>query len=340
MVGVEMTSNRSKGAGQLMIAIIPIGLAAGCASALMFASIISGALISLLLFYLAPLPLMVAALGWGPIAATIGGIVAASGLGAIFGLPYCIAFVITVALPAWWLGHLALLGRPLTDPAAGNGAALAAPQFEWYPAGRILLWISGFAALTTIAAMLTLGSDSETITSSLRSGLMRILGARDAASPGDIERWVTALAIIAPAAATIVAMMTLTLNLWLAGKITATSGRLQRPWPDLKSAELPPMTLVALCVALAFCFIGGLAAMFAQITTTALMMAYGLTGFAVLHTLTLALKSRVFWLCCTYAIVVAFGWPVLAMIALGLADAVFGLRQRYLRGKPPPLPAS
>ena len=323
-----------------MIAIILIGLAAGCASALMFASIISGALISLLLFYLAPLPLMVAALGWGPIAATVGGIVAASGLGVIFGLPYCIAFVITVALPAWWLGHLALLGRPLANPAAVNGAAPAAPQLEWYPVGRILLWIAGFAALTTIAAMLTLGSDAETITSSLRRGLMRILGSRDAASSSDIERWVTALAIIAPAAATIVAMMTLTLNLWLAGKITATSGRLQRPWPDLKSAELPPMTLVALCVALALCFIGGLVAMFAQIATTALMMAYGLTGFAVLHTLTLALKSRVFWLCCTYAIVVAFGWPVLAMIALGLADAVFGLRQRYLRGKPPPLPAS
>ena len=323
-----------------MIVIALIALAAGSASALMFASIISGALISLLLFYLAPLPLMVAALGWGPIAATVGGIIAASGLGVIFGLPYCIAFVVTVALPAWWLGHLALLGRPLDNPAAGNGAAPAAPQLEWYPVGRILLWIAGFAALTTISAMLTLGSDAETITSSLRNGLMRILGSRDAASPGDIERWVTALAVIAPAAATIVAMMTLTLNLWLAGKITATSGRLQRPWPDLKSAELPPMTLVALCVALALCFIGGLVAMFAQIATTALMMAYGLTGFAVLHTLTLALKSRVFWLCCTYAIVVAFGWPVLAMIALGLADAVFGLRQRYLRGKPPPLPAS
>ena len=323
-----------------MIAIILIGLAAGCASALMFASIISGALISMLLFYLAPLPLMVAALGWGPLAATIGGIAAAAGLGAIFGLPYCIAFAITVALPAWWLGHLGLLGRPHADPAAGNGAAPAAPQLEWYPVGRILLWIAGFAALTTTAAMLTLGSDAETITNSLRKGLIRILGARDPASSGDIERWVAALAIIAPAAATIVAMMTLTLNLWLAGKITATSGRLQRPWPDLKSAELPPMTLVALCVALAFCFIGGLIAMFAQIATTALMMAYGLTGFAVLHTLTLALKSRVFWLCCIYAIVVAFGWPILVLIALGLADALFGLRARYLRGRPPPLPAS
>ena len=246
MVGVEMTSNRSKGAGQLMIAIVLIGLAAGCASALMFASIISGALISLLLFYLATLPLMVAALGWGPLAATIGGIVAASGLGAIFGLPYCIAFAITVAVPAWWLGHLALLGRPLPSAGSGNGAAPAAPSLEWYPVGRILLWIAGFAALATIAAMLTLGTDAETITNSLRRGLSRILGARDAATSGDIERWVAALAVIAPAAATIVAMMTLSLNFWLAGKITATSGRLHRPWPDLRSAELPPMTLVAL----------------------------------------------------------------------------------------------
>ncbi len=53
-----------------MIAIVLIAIAAGSASALMFASIISGALISLLLFYLAPLPLMVAALGWGPLGAT------------------------------------------------------------------------------------------------------------------------------------------------------------------------------------------------------------------------------------------------------------------------------
>lgn len=324
-----------------MIAVILIALAAGSASALMFASIISGALISLVLFYLSPLPLMVTALGWGPLAATIGGIAAASALGAMFGLPYCAAFALTVAVPAWWLGHLALLGRPVQSPAPTAGTTPAAPTLEWYPVGRILLWIAGFAALTTFAAMLTLGTDAETITSTLRRGLLRILGPRDSVSSGDVERWVTALSIIAPPAAAIVSMLTLTLNLWLAGKIAATSGRLNRPWPDLKTAELPPMTLVVLSVALAFCFIGGLAALFAQIATTALMMAYAFTGFAVLHTLTLALKSRAVWLSCTYAIVVVFGWPMLAMAALGLADAVFGFRHRYLRGKqPPPLPAA
>jgi len=324
-----------------MIAVLLIALAAGSASALMFASIISGALISLVLFYLSPLPLMVTALGWGPLAATIGGIAAASGLGAMFGLPYLAAFALTVAVPAWWLGHLALLGRPVHSTAPVPGDASAPPTLEWYPVGRILLWIAGFAVLTTFAAMLTLGTDAETITGTLRRGLLRILGPRDTASSGDVERWVAALSLIAPPAAAIVSMLTLTLNLWLAGKIAATSGRLHRPWPDLKTAELPPMTLVVLSVALAFCFIGGLAALFAQIATTALMMAYAFIGFAVLHTLTQALKSRAVWLSCTYAIVVVFGWPVLAMVAFGLADAVFGFRQRYWRGKqPPPLPAS
>jgi hypothetical protein len=145
--------------------------------------------------------------------------------------------------------------------------------------------------------------------------------------------------MVAPAGAAVVAIMTLTLNLWLSAKITATSGRLHRPWPDLKSAALPPMTLAALCAAIAFSFSGGLLAILAQIVTAAVMMAYALTGFAVLHTLTLALKSRVFWLSSTYAVVVVFGWPVIAMVALGLADALFGFRQRYLRGRPPPLPA-
>lgn len=326
-----------------MIAIILIALAAGCASALMFASMISGVLISILLIYLAPLPLMVAALGWGPLCATIGGIGAATVLGAIFGLPYCIVFVVTVALPAWWLGHLALLGRPVTSgvsASTSNGAAPAAPAMEWYPVGRILLWIAGFATLITMVALMAFGTDVAAITGALRQSWLLILNPHDTVATGEIEQLADALATITPAAAAMVFMITLTLNLWLAAKITATSGRLHRPWPDLKSATLPPLTLAALCAAIAFCFVGGLLAILAQIITTALMMAYALTGLAVLHTVTLAIKSRALWLGCTYAIVVLFVWPVLAMAVLGLADALFGLRQRYLQGRPPPLPAS
>ena len=100
------------------------------------------------------------------------------------------------------------------------------------------------------------------------------------------------------------------------------------------------MTLAALCAAIAFCFTGGLVAILALIVTAALLMAYALIGFAVLHTVTLALKTRALWLSCAYALVGIVIWPVLAMVALGLADAVFGLRRRYLKSRPPPLPVS
>jgi hypothetical protein len=316
-----------------------IALAAGAASALMFASTVSGALISLLLIYLAPLPLIVAAIAWGPWVAAIGGLAAAIGLGAVFGLPHSATFLVMVALPAWWLGHLALLGRPSNEAApSADGAPAAPPVLEWYPVGRILLWIAGFAVLTTMAALFTLGSDAATITGTMQQGVQRVFESIDTDSSVQDQQWIDALVNIAPTAATIVAMLTLTVNLWLAAKVTAISGRLRRPWPDLRSVALPNMTLVALSVAIAFCFSGGLLAMLGQAVTAALIMVYALIGFAVLHTLTMEAKSRSIWLSFAYTIVFIFSWTLLLMAALGLADAVFGLRQRYLRSRPPPLP--
>jgi len=312
-----------------MITTILIALAAGCASALMFASIISGALISLVLLYLAPLPLMVATLSWGPLCGAIGGLV-----------PYCIAFAITVALPAWWLGHLVLLGRPVSSAAAADAdsAVAAPPDVEWYPLGRILLWIVGFATIAVMSTLLTFGTDAEQITSTLRELLLKVLGAQDDLD-AQTERVIRLVIRSAPLAAAAMAMTTLTLNLWLAGKISATSHRLLRPWPDLKSVTLPPITLAVLCAAIALGFSSGLPAIVGRITAAALMMAYALVGFAALHTLTLTLKNRTFWLGSVYAVVVLFVWPVLAVVVLGVADAVFGLRQRFLRRRPPPLPA-
>jgi hypothetical protein len=315
-----------------MIGQILIAAAAGCASAAMFASISSGALISLVLLYLSPLPLMVAALGWGPFSASIGGAIAAIGLGTIFGAGDLIGFAIVIALPACWLGHLFLLGRSVV---AEEGTP---PALEWYPVGRILLWIVGFAALAISAALLALGADAKTIADTLSSSFLTALAANDVPVSPEVKRFAEIVVGFVPPAAAMLVTLALALNLWLAGKVAATSGRLARPWPDLKAMALPPMTLVLFCVVLALCFSGGLLAMIAKIAASALFVAYGLTGFAVLHTLTLALKSRPFWLGSAYASVLALGWPMLALAALGLADAVFGLRQRYLRSRPPPLP--
>ena len=49
-----------------MVPMVLIGIGAGAATALLFASVASGAVISILLFYLAPLPILIAAVGWSP----------------------------------------------------------------------------------------------------------------------------------------------------------------------------------------------------------------------------------------------------------------------------------
>jgi hypothetical protein len=307
-----------------------IAIAAGLASALMFASIASGAVIALLLFYLAPLPLMVAALGWGPVAAAIGGIGASAALGALFGLPYLVAFALSVAVPAWWLGHLVLLARPA---AVAPQSESLAPALDWYPVGRILMWITAFAAVMTMSALFTLGTDEPSISAALRQGLQRMTGgnADDASSRNVIDR----LVAVAPGAATLIVMMTMSLNVWLAAKVTQLSGRLRRPWPDLRAIMLPRVSAAALIAAILLCFAGGLIAMFAQVVSAALVMAYAMTGYAVLHTVTQPLAARGFILGSTYAATLFVGWPLVAMAGLGFADLVFGIRERYWQQQPP-----
>ena len=54
-----------------------IGIGAGAAAALLFASVTSGAWLSIPLFYLAPLPIMIAGLGWSHWAALTGALTGA-----------------------------------------------------------------------------------------------------------------------------------------------------------------------------------------------------------------------------------------------------------------------
>ncbi|MET4799374.1 DUF2232 domain-containing protein [Bradyrhizobium sp. LB11.1] len=317
-----------------------IALIAGAASALMFASIVSGALISLVLVCLAPLPLMLAAIAWGPLCGAIGGLVATLVIAGALSPPLALGYGLAFALPAWWLGHLVMLGRPLASgEIAGSDAA--SPQVEWYPLGRILLWIAALATLLTAGSLYSLGSDASAISDAMRRGFAKILSLVSETTVTQNDPRVGVMVAVIPVLLAASQMATLTLNLWLATKVAAVSGRLHRPWPDLSGTSLPPMTLVALCVALAFSFFSGMTGILAVVVTTVLMMAYALVGFAVLHTITRDLTNRGVWLAAAYAIVFMFSLSLILLTALGLADAVFGFRERFLRNRqPPPLPTT
>ena len=99
-----------------MIQIVIIGIGAGAAAALLFASVTSGSWLSIPLFYLAPLPIMIAGLGWSHWAAMTAALAGALGLGAVFGTVFLLAFAAGAGFP----GVVARLSRNACPPGRGQ----------------------------------------------------------------------------------------------------------------------------------------------------------------------------------------------------------------------------
>jgi hypothetical protein len=322
-----------------MVQIILIGLASGGAAALLFASVASGSLFSILLFYLAPLPIMIAAIGWNQLAGLVGALLAAAALGVTLGGFFFLLFLIGVGLPAWWLGYLVLMARPGTAPDA----------LEWYPIGRVVLWAAIIGALTVILAIPTFGLDAESFRGALRRAFERIIRIQSDTPvdtplqiPGtsDPARLIDFLVFAIPPTAAVLSTITNLVNLWLAARIVKVSGRLRRPWPVLAEMTFPPLAPLLLAAALAGSFLPGLVGVVSGIFVASLLMAYAVLGFAVLHMTTRPIGGRSFVLAGTYAAVALFGWPVLLMSLLGLTDSIIDVRGRLRRRQRPPTGSS
>ena len=313
-----------------------IGIGAGAAAALLFASVTSGSWLSIILFYLAPLPIMVAGLGWSHWAALVAALSGALAVGAFFGTVLFFAFLAGAGIPAWWLAYLTMLARPVMSTGL-NGGTGGAPSLEWYPPGRLVVWAAVLAALIVVVAIPNFGIDAESFRGALQKALTRMFqiepGVPAEANP---ERLIGFLVIAIPPAAAVLATITNVVNLWLSARIVNFSGRLKRPWPQLNALSFPRTVLAALALATALSVIGGLTGIVSGVLSASLMMAYGILGFAVLHALTQGIASRPFLLGGVYASVMVFGWPILGLCLLGLGESIFDLRARAARKRGPP----
>jgi hypothetical protein len=65
-------------------------------------------------------------------------------------------------------------------------------------------------------------------------------------------------------------------------------------------------------------------------------MAYAVLGFAVVHAVTRGIAGRGFILGGSYAAIFVFGWPILLMALIGLADTAFDIRGRAANKSGPP----
>jgi hypothetical protein len=300
-----------------MVQILLVGTGAGLTAALLLASVISGSIAAAFLFYLAPLPILIAALGWSHLAGLVAAASATAIVAAFSGI--LLLPVAMISFGAWWLAYLTLLARPASN---GSGGKL-----EWYPVGRLVLWAAAIGTLIVIAAVPSFGTDQESLQSALRKSYGRLLFDRST---------IDLLVIAVPPAAAAFSTITNLLNLWLAAQIVRISGRLARPWPELSSFALPPAATGLVAVAITGLFLPDLVGVLSGAWAASLLTAFALLGFAVMHCATRGMSARNVVLGITYVAALALGWPLLGISMLGFAETLFNIRARIASRRRPP----
>jgi len=309
-----------------------IGLGSGLVSALLFYSAArGGALLSLLLGLLTPLPSLIAGLGWGWLPAAAAAVVGSLVVGVATDAPSAVGYFLTLGFPSALVAYLAYLSRP--DPHDDNAR-------EWYPAGRLMGGMALYAGALPVLILPLIGGSYEAMRAPMGDVFQRMsqrapeFGMKPMTGQ-QVQAFTDFFIAALPAALSTYWLIVFTLNVYLAGRVALASGRLGRDWPDLPAMAYPlgfPLLLVAAVVAsygpgaigiAGTSFMGGL------------LFAYLVAGLALMHFIARSRAPWILWF--VYAGLVLFGpYAALAITLCGLIDPIFKLKQRL--GSPPPPP--
>jgi hypothetical protein len=305
-----------------------IAVGAGMASALLFVVSATASLAGMALAYLTPLPIMIAALGFGHVSGGIAAVVGASTVGLALGAFPGLTFLVVLGLPAWWLAYVCLLARP-----GQSGVP------EWYPLAKVVVWMALLAAapVMIVGALLVVhyGGFDRLVAIMAAHLEVALAGAR---LPGGITY--TELVRAAPVAVAASTFVMLAANLWLGGRVVRTSQRLARPWPNIADGiRLPPRIAILFFALLAAAFLPDPPGLVAAVAAAAFAMAFVFEGLAAAHVVTRGLAARRLILSAIYAtILFLMPWPLLALALLGCLDSLFALRGRIPGPPSPPTP--
>ena len=307
-----------------------VAIGAGCAAALLFAVSAQSSVLAMALAYLAPLPIMIATLGWGLDAGAIAGAISVVALALLAEPLSALLFAASVAGPAWTLAAFAI--TPVARYFGGYK-----PDAPVHPSVGAVVTLATLFGMVGSAAVLTTiivvyGGYNEgarqiaTTVAALAADAFE--GAPDKITA---QQFADALVRFGPPAIAASTLMMLCVNLYAAARSTQLSRNLPRPWPDLPtSLALPwPLGLAFLaCLAAAYA-LPSPAAQYFSIGAGGLGAALTVQGLAVAHALSRGLKLRPLMLVALYACCVLrakYTLPVLA--ALGLLDGFLRLRSR------------
>jgi len=295
-----------------MVQFYLIAVAAGLVSGLLQSAVILPGAGGLILAYIAPLPLFLVGLGLGLQGAVISVLVVGALSIPIAGPLYGAIQVLVYGLPIIILCRQALLSR--TD---------AQGQVHWFPAGQILIWLSGIAmtGLLLVAAGLSLFSDG------LMAHVAALIDPVIALLPLPEQReMLLSLADFMPALFAISWIMGLIFNGILAQGLLVRFGQNLRPTPNMMEITLPVAWIGVLAGAIFAATLEGLLGVIGKTLAAIAIVPYFLLGLGVIHGHIRAWRARWIILILLYSLMIF--WPVPVLVAgLGFSNAVLRLRR-------------
>ena len=304
---------------QLLLAI-----AAGAVAALFYVAVGLGSFGSLILAYLAQLPLFAIGLGAGFLHALI-----AAGVGAVLiagALPLGAAglFLATAALPVLVLTNRALLSR--TDP---DGSV------EWYPPGYLLAILNGIALAALLAAALVFWGRPDGMIGAGKELLAEMT--RGTGAGGMSEQAIAAaqdrLAWFLPALVLSSWQIMVMVNGLLAQGVLSRFSLNIRPGAPFRELWLPQWLSFAFVAALVASFLPGRIGDLGGNAAIVAALPFVFLGLSVIHALSARWPARIFVLVCVYVALFIAGWPAVIVAVIGFLETWLSLRRRFSRGR-------
>jgi hypothetical protein len=293
------------------------GALAGVTAALLLLGANTQSYFAILLVAAAALPVLIAGLGWGNVAAATAVVVAGLGLAA-FSSPMAALFIVILMLgPAAWLSHVANLARPASE-LGGPEDALA-----WYPLSDIL---SHLVLMVTVAAIIigAITGYDDRLASLVVDQVVIAMKAQDPQynlSPDVVEQFKSAFHIGWPLLFGTLWVMILFSAYYIASRIVQMSGKNLRPREDMPSTlRMHRYSIFAFLGGLVLAFMGGTLATIGAVICGTFGAGFLLAGFAVFHFRTRGKSWRlpVLWL--GYMSVFIFTIPAFFFLLSGLMD--------------------
>jgi len=288
------------------------GLAAGP-----YLLVLAGSTGSMILVYLAQLPLFAAGLWLGTGAAAAAGLIAALILAGAGNLLASGLFAALNIVPVVLLVRQSLLLRTAPRNAV-----------EWYPPGLLTAWLTGLALIAAAVTFVFFGGP-QGMQAALREVLAPALDRRLGEITPEIDELLAFVAFIFPGIIATSWMVLTASNGILAQGLLARFGASWRPSPDLAARSLTMCIPVLLAVASGATLLGGTARFIGVNVMIVLAVPFCLAGLAVLHAVARRFPRPAVTLTVFYLLAGVLGWPLLLIALLGLLDSPLGLRRRF-----------